>query len=142
MYPIYNHMKNFLNQFLSICTHETEFPLENILMNLLYEFPHPGMNTLVVSKFWKHLDDDFFLKYHDPFEYEIRGIQNYWDLRNYKNKGNHFLLDIEILNILTYHMKVKKENGGYGKLPTQYRPDLDFDRIPPTWLINCVSLSK
>lgn len=104
MYPIYHQMKNFLIQIKGTMEVQDKVPFEWMMINLLYEFPHPGENAQIFSRFWKQIDmyldlnpeqqnglqtspSDIHKKKDFPYEYELRETQNYCDIRHYKNKG-------------------------------------------------------
>lgn len=62
-YPIYKDMDIFLKIIESHCFNSTSIPLENMVMNLIYEFPHPGSQYIIKSNFWGN-------KAKTHFEYE------------------------------------------------------------------------
>ena len=62
-YPIYKDMEKFLKKLERHCFNCTSIPLESLVMNLVYEFPHPGYKYIVKSNFWGY-------KEKNKFEYE------------------------------------------------------------------------
>ena len=51
-YPIYKDMEKFLKRIKLNLTEFTNVPFESMILNLVYEFPHPGEKYLIQSKFW------------------------------------------------------------------------------------------
>ena len=97
MHPIYNQMKNFLEGIRIMIMNETLWSIENLLLNLIYEFPHPGEKLLWISEFWAKLNLDpfrkenqMFTKGNDEFSYENMEIQAFWELSNYKDESKLF----------------------------------------------------
>jgi hypothetical protein len=62
-YPIYKDMTEFLRKIKSMCSEYTKTPIEYMITNLIYEFPHPSDKYIVRSEFWRARE-----KY--KFEYE------------------------------------------------------------------------
>lgn len=52
-YPIYREMGEFLRKIKSVCVDPTNIPIEIMVNNLIYEFPHPGIKYIVNSEFWR-----------------------------------------------------------------------------------------
>ena len=71
-YPIYEDMEEFLKR-MKVCLNEyTSVPLESMVVNLIYEFPHPGDKYLIQSNFWKS-------KKKPTYEFETLMSLPYWD---------------------------------------------------------------
>jgi hypothetical protein len=73
-YPIYKDMEEFLRKIRSICLEFTNVPLESMIMNLVFEFPHPGEKWIVKSEFWRN-------KRKSDFEYETVYSLPFWDAK-------------------------------------------------------------
>lgn len=71
-YPIYEDMEEFLKRIKVWLTEYTSVPLESMILNLVYEFPHPGEKSLIQTSFWKS-------KKKAVYEYETLMSLPFWD---------------------------------------------------------------
>ena len=62
-YPIYKDMEEFLKKIKLNLTEYTMVPMESMILNLVYEFPHPSDKYFVESNFWR-------IAKKNEFEYE------------------------------------------------------------------------
>lgn len=69
-YPIYKDMEKFLRKIKALCSEYTNIPLESMVINLVYEFPHPGEKYIVKSDLWRS-------KSKSIFEYETMNSMPY-----------------------------------------------------------------
>jgi hypothetical protein len=74
MYPIHNLMESFIQQIKEKIMKKTLVPFENLLINLLFEFPHPGDSFLVQSHFWKR---NMKSARSNTFDFEDSSMQRY-----------------------------------------------------------------
>ena len=84
MYPVYNQMKVFLTKLKDQIMRATVCPVENLLINLIYEFPHPGEKYEVVSNFWNSASSTIFNHPKKRFKYEDYTYLRYCDYANFK----------------------------------------------------------
>lgn len=63
-YPIYKDMEKFLKRIKLNLTEFTNVPFESMILNLVYEFPHPCEKYIIQSKFWN-------LKRKAVYEFEL-----------------------------------------------------------------------
>lgn len=84
MYPIYNQMGRFLNMIQSLIMAQTLCPIENILINLIFEFPHPGEKFVCISEFWKAANKHQYKNTINKFVYEDHTYQAYCEIQNFK----------------------------------------------------------
>ena len=84
-YPIYEDMEEFLKKIKLCLTDWTSVSFESMILNLIYEFPHPGDKHIVQSNFWK-------TRRKTTFSYEVANSLPYWDSKyfiefyNYQEK--------------------------------------------------------
>ena len=71
-YPIFEDMEEFLKKIKIGLTDCTSVPFESMILNLVYEFPHPGEKYLIHSNFWRS-------KKRPIFEYETPLSLPFWD---------------------------------------------------------------
>ena len=75
-YPIYKDMERFLKKIKSYCFDITSVPIERMITNLVYEFPHPGFKYIVKSSFWGSSEKK-------KFEYETVDSLPFWEPKHF-----------------------------------------------------------
>lgn len=85
-YPIYREMEQFLKNIKEQCAEFTTIPYEKMILNLIYEFPHPGEKYLVKTKFWRNNKQSKKYQYETVYSLPYCDPKNFIELTRFSDK--------------------------------------------------------
>ena len=92
-YPIYKDLEQFLTKIETHCMNNTSIPLERMITNLIYEFPHPGFKYIVKSKYWG-------TKEAYKFRYETVDSLPYWEPKHFLELSKFYENSLVIWDVM------------------------------------------